>query len=45
MRRVFSDPAGIARIGAAARETIEERFAPAVIGARYRRRLETISGL
>ena len=45
MRRVASDPAEAARLGAAARRTIEERFAPAVIGARYRRRLQTLAYL
>ncbi len=45
MRRVVSDPLNAARIGAAARRTMEQRFSPAVIGARYRRRLETIAGL
>ena len=44
MRQLFSDRALGARLGAAARATIEERFAPAVIGARYRRRLEAIAG-
>lgn len=44
MRRLAGDPALAARLGTAARATIEERFAPAVIGARYRRRLETIAG-
>ena len=45
MRQVASDPAESARVGAAARRTIEERFSPAVIGARYRRRLEAIASL
>lgn len=45
MRGIVSDPAAAARIGACARRTMEERFSPAVIGARYRRRLETIAGL
>lgn len=45
MRRVFSDPSNAARIGAAARRTIEGRFSPSVVGARYRRRLETIASL
>ena len=44
MRRLHDDRALAARLGAAARATIEERFAPAVIGARYRRRLEAIAG-
>jgi hypothetical protein len=43
MRTLFADRALAARLGAAARATIEHRFAPAVIGARYRRRLETIA--
>ena len=43
MRQLFNDPARAARLGAAARETIRTRFAPAVIGARYRRRLESIA--
>ena len=43
MRRVFADRALGARLGAAARATIEARFTPAVIGARYRRRLENIA--
>ncbi|MFI5336746.1 MAG: glycosyltransferase family 4 protein, partial [Opitutales bacterium] len=44
MRQLAGDPAQAARLGAAARTTIEERFAPAVIGARYRRRLAAIAG-
>jgi glycosyltransferase involved in cell wall biosynthesis len=43
MRRLCADRALAARLGAAARETIRTRFAPAVIGARYRRRLESIA--
>jgi glycosyltransferase involved in cell wall biosynthesis len=43
MRRLFADRALAARLGAAARETVVARFAPAVIGARYRRRLESIA--
>jgi glycosyltransferase involved in cell wall biosynthesis len=43
MRRLYSDRALAARLGAAARETIQSRFSPAVIGARYRRRLESIA--
>lgn len=43
MRRLAGDPALGASLGAAARRTIEERFAPAVIGARYRQRLEAIA--
>jgi len=45
MRNIALSPADAARIGAAARQTIEERFSPAVIGARYRRRLEAIASL
>jgi glycosyltransferase involved in cell wall biosynthesis len=43
MRRLFADRTLGARLGAAARTTIVQRFAPAVIGARYRRRLEVIA--
>ncbi len=43
MRRLFADPALCARLGAAARTTIESRFSPAAIGARYRRRLAAIA--
>jgi glycosyltransferase involved in cell wall biosynthesis len=43
MRRLFSDRTLAARLGAAGRETIATRFAPSVIGARYRRRLESIA--
>jgi len=45
MRMVVADPKNAARIGSAARRTIEARFSPSVIGARYRRRLETIASL
>jgi glycosyltransferase involved in cell wall biosynthesis len=45
MRRIVSDPSEAARIGAAARRTIEDRFSPAVIGARYKRRLEALACL
>ncbi len=45
MRQVVRQPAEAARIGAAARRTIGERFSPAAIGARYRRRLETLASL
>jgi glycosyltransferase involved in cell wall biosynthesis len=45
MRKVSSDPSGASRIGAAARRMIETRFSPAAIGARYRRRLETIASI
>lgn len=44
MRRLVAEPALRAQLGAAARATIEARFAPAVIGQRYRRRLEAIAG-
>ncbi len=44
MQRLFADRALAARLGAAAQATVAERFAPAVIGARYRRRLEAIAG-
>lgn len=43
MQKLFTDRALAARLGAAARETITARFAPAVIGARYRKRLESIA--
>lgn len=43
MRRLCADPALAARLGAAARRTIEEKFSPAAVGARYRRRLEAIA--
>ena len=43
MQRLFADRALAASLGAAARATIEVRFSPAVIGARYRRRLEAIA--
>jgi glycosyltransferase involved in cell wall biosynthesis len=45
MRNIALSPADAARIGAAARQRVEERFSPAVIGARYRRRLEAIASL
>jgi glycosyltransferase involved in cell wall biosynthesis len=43
MRRLAGEPSLAASLGEAARATIEERFSPAAIGARYRRRLESIS--
>jgi glycosyltransferase involved in cell wall biosynthesis len=43
MRRLVGDRALAARLGENARSTIADRFSPAVIGARYRRRLEIIS--
>ena len=45
LRELFADPGLRARLGAAARTTVAERFAPAVIGARYRRRLELLAAL
>jgi len=44
MQRLCADRALCARLGAAARATIERDFSPATIGARYRRRLEAIAG-
>lgn len=43
MRRVFSDQTWARALGQRGRETIESRFSPAVIGARYRQRLEAIA--
>lgn len=43
MQRLFTDSALRARLGDAAQRTIEDRFAPATIGARYRHRLESIA--
>jgi glycosyltransferase involved in cell wall biosynthesis len=43
MRALAGDPSFAASLGAAARATIEESFAPAAVGARYRRRLEAIA--
>jgi glycosyltransferase involved in cell wall biosynthesis len=43
MRRLFADRTLAARLGAAARETMRTRFSPELIGARYRRRLESIA--
>jgi glycosyltransferase involved in cell wall biosynthesis len=43
MKQLASDPQLCARLGAAARRTIEERFSPVVIGRRYRRRLDAIA--
>lgn len=43
MRALQADRALAGRLGAAARESITARFAPAVVGARYRRRLESIA--
>ncbi|WP_438479536.1 glycosyltransferase family 4 protein [Oleiharenicola lentus] len=44
MRALHADRALAARLGAAARHTIETQFSPATIGSRYRRRLEAIAG-
>jgi glycosyltransferase involved in cell wall biosynthesis len=43
MKKLFADRALAVRLGEAARATIQARFAPAVIGARYRKRLESIA--
>lgn len=43
MQRLFADRTLATRLGAAAQRTIEEKFSPAVMGARYRRRLEAIA--
>jgi len=45
MRELFADPELCARLGAAARATIAARFSPAVVGARYRRRLGVLASL
>lgn len=42
MRRLFEEPELRERLGAAARTTIEARFAPVVIGERYKKRLAAI---
>ncbi len=44
MRRLCGDRALAARLGAAAKATMETHYSPAAIGARYRRRLEAIAG-
>ncbi|AOS44930.1 Glycosyl transferases group 1 [Lacunisphaera limnophila] len=44
MQQLHTDPALVRRTGLAARTSIETTLAPAVIGARYRRRLEVIAG-
>jgi glycosyltransferase involved in cell wall biosynthesis len=43
LRGLAADPAYGQRLGAAARATIERRFAPSVIGQLYRQRLEAIA--
>lgn len=44
MQKLVADRALGARLGAAARVTMETHYSPAAIGARYRRRLEAIAG-
>ncbi len=44
MQQLARDRALAGKLGAAARATIEEKFSPATIGARYRQRLEAIAG-
>lgn len=44
MQQLHGDRDLVRKIGAAARHSIELNLSPAVIGARYRRRLETIAG-
>ena len=43
MQQLQGDAALTRKIGAAARRSTEANLSPAVIGARYRRRLETIA--
>jgi glycosyltransferase involved in cell wall biosynthesis len=43
MQQLQDDPALVAKIGAAARASIEADLSPTAIGARYRRRLEAIA--
>ena len=43
MKLLATDPYQCERLGAGGRKTIEERFSPAAIGARYRRRLDAIA--
>lgn len=43
MRQLFADRQLAVRLGAAAQHHIETHFSPAVIGARYRQRLESIA--
>ena len=43
MRRLAENRTLGAQLGTAARATIAEKFSPAVIGARYRRRLEALA--
>ncbi len=44
MRQLAQDRPLAQKLGAAARATIEDKFSPATIGARYRQRLEAIAG-
>ena len=44
MQQLHGDPALARRVGEQARAAIEAELAPAVVGARYRRRLEAIAG-
>jgi len=43
MRRIFEDRSLAERLGGEARRTVQDRFAPAAVGARYRSRLEVIA--
>lgn len=43
MRKLHGDPSLVRQLGDQARATIESRYSPEVIGARYRRRLENIT--
>ncbi|MBA4135738.1 MAG: hypothetical protein C0518_00315 [Opitutus sp.] len=43
MRRLVENPNLAWQLGAAARRTIEEKFSPAKVGARYRQRIEAIA--
>lgn len=43
MQRLFADRGLAQQLGAAGQRTIEERFSPAIVGARYCRRLESIA--
>jgi len=43
IRRVFADPQLATKLGRRGAETIAARFAPTVIGAKYRQRLESIA--
>ncbi len=43
MQQLHGDPALVRKVGAAARLSVETNLSPAVIGARYRRRLEALA--